>query len=390
MDVLIVLVVLGIGIAFLVSRSQRRENRRELESVQAVKTVAEEDVTRLGEDVALLDTETAGRQLDDGTRQDYRRALDAYDAAKAALDRVRRPEDVKAVTEILEDGRYAVACVQARLAGRPGALLLPGGGWLLLFFLVPLLVMVAYSVMPRGTYGGVEPGLTLEHYRRFFDPLYLGILRRTVILSALCTAFCLLLGYPVAYAIARSGRWKNLLLILVILPFWTSFLVRTFAMIFLLRDTGAINQLLLGLGVIGEPLPMLYTPGAVLLGMIAGHVPFMVLPIYASLEKLDPALDEAAEVLGARGWRRFWRVTWPMTVPGVVAGSLLVFIPALGSFLTPDLLGGAKVMLIGNLVQNQFTTARHWPFGAALSFLLMGIVLLGMLARLRWVREEPR
>lgn len=282
----------------------------------------------------------------------------------------------------------------AALTRRPTLLaalqLAPATAWLVVFFAIPLGIMATYAFRPRHVLGGVYSGWTLDAVARLADPLYLDILRRSVVLAAVATLLSLLLAYPLALVIARASRWRALLLFLVVLPFWTSFLVRTYAMIFLLRDTGAINQLLLGLGVIGEPLPMLYTPGAVLLGMIAGHVPFMVLPIYASLEKLDPALDEAAEVLGARGWRRFWRVTWPMTLPGVVAGSLLVFIPALGSFLTPDLLGGAKVMLIGNLVQNQFTTARHWPFGAALSFLLMGIVLLGMLARLRWVREEPR
>ena len=163
-----------------------------------------------------------------------------------------------------------------------------------------------------------------------------------------------------------------------------SFLVRTYATIFLIRDTGLINQLLQFVGVVREPLRMLYTPGAVLFGLVTGFVPFMVLPIYASLEKLDPALLEVAEALGAPEWRRFVRVTWPLSLPGVAAGSLLVFVPALGSFLTSDLLGGAKVELIGNLVQNQFTSARNWPFGSALSFLLLLGVMLGMLARLMW------
>lgn len=286
-------------------------------------------------------------------------------------------------------GRGAFRRRLARLAGRPGALLLPGGGWLVLFFLVPLLVMVAYSVMPRGTYGGVEPGFTLEHYRRFFDPLYLGILRRTVILSALCTAFCLVLGYPVAYAIARSGRWKNLLLILVVLPFWTSFLVRTFAMIFLLRDTGLVNTVLLRVGVIAEPLVLLYTPFAVLAGLVYTFLPFMILPIYASLERQDPALLEAGALLGAGPVARFVRITLPLSMPGVVAGCLLVFIPALGSFIPSDLLGGAKQMLIGNLVQNQFTAARHWPFGSAASLVVMAVVLAGVLLYLRSRDRAP-
>lgn len=270
---------------------------------------------------------------------------------------------------------------------RPGAqawsLLGPGTLWLGLFFFGPILIMFAFSLMPRGIYGGVEPGFTLEHYRRFLDPLYLEILLRTFWAGLVCTVICLFMGYPMAYTIARSGRWKNFLLFLVVLPFWTSFLVRTYAMIFLLRDTGLINSILMHWGVITEPLPMLYTQGAVMAGLVYGFLPFMVLPVYASLEKLDLSLLEAAEVLGARPAARFFRVTLPLTLPGVVAGSLLVFIPALGSFLTPDLLGGAKTIMIGNLVQNQFSAARNWPFGSAASFILMAVVLLALLAYLK-------
>ena len=277
----------------------------------------------------------------------------------------------------------ALAWLYRRPEARAWSLLLPGTLWLVAFFLVPILIMLAYSMMPRGIYGGVERGFTLEHYRRFFDPLYLDILRRTFVWSVACTAICLLLGYPVAYIIARGGRWKNLLLFLVVLPFWTSFLVRTFAMIFLMRDTGLINNWLLKLGVIGEPITMLYTPFAVMVGLVYGFLPFMILPIYASLEKLDLSLLEAAEVLGARPFARFRRVTLPLSMPGLVAGCLLVFIPALGSFLTSDLLGGAKQMMIGNLVQNQFSAARNWPFGSAASFIVMALVLVAVMVYLR-------
>jgi spermidine/putrescine transport system permease protein len=270
---------------------------------------------------------------------------------------------------------------------RAWSLLAPGALWLLVFFLVPILIMFVYSMMPRGIYGGVESGFTLEHYRRFFDPLYLDILRRTLLWSVACTIICLLLGYPVAYAIARGGRWKSLLLFLVILPFWTSFLVRTFAMIFLMRDTGLINSWLLRLGLIEEPITMLYTPFAVLVGLVYGFLPFMILPIYASLERLDLSLLEAAEVLGARPGARFRRITLPLSMPGVVAGCLLVFIPALGSFLTADLLGGAKQLMIGNLVQNQFSAARNWPFGSAASFIVMALVLVAVMLYLR-VRDR--
>jgi spermidine/putrescine transport system permease protein len=272
---------------------------------------------------------------------------------------------------------------------RAWSLLAPGGIWLLVFFLVPILIMLVYSMMPRGIYGGVEPGFTLEHYRRFFDPLYLDILRRTFEWSLACTIICLLLGYPVAYTIARGGRWRSLLLFLVVLPFWTSFLVRTFAMIFLMRDTGLINSWLLRLGLIEDPITMLYTPFAVMVGLVYGFLPFMILPIYASLEKLDLSLLEAAEVLGARPGARFRRITLPLSMPGVVAGCLLVFIPALGSFLTADLLGGAKQLMIGNLVQNQFSAARNWPFGSAASFIVMALVLVAVLLYLRVKGPAP-
>jgi spermidine/putrescine transport system permease protein len=284
--------------------------------------------------------------------------------------------------------RRLLAWLGRHPSARGWTLVTPAGLWLTLFFVVPLLAMTAYSLMPRGTYGGVEPGFTVEHYRRFFDPLYLAIFRRTLVVSVVCTATCLLLGYPVAYLVARSRRWRNLLLFLVVLPFWTSFLVRTFAMIFLLRDTGLVNSLLLKAGLIQDPITLLYTPFAVMAGLVYSFLPFMILPIYASLERLDPSLLEAASVLGARPAARFWRVTFPLSLPGVIAGCLLVFIPALGSFLPSDLLGGAKQMLIGNLIQNQFTAARNWPFGSAASLVVMITVLAGVLAYLR-TRDRP-
>jgi spermidine/putrescine transport system permease protein len=282
-----------------------------------------------------------------------------------------------------------LAWLYRRPEARAWSLLAPGGFWLVVFFLIPILIMFVYSLMPRGIYGGVERGFTLEHYARFFDPLYLEVLQRTFVWSIACTVICLVLGYPVAYVIVRSGRWRNLLLFLVVLPFWTSFLVRTFAMIFLMRDTGLINNWLLKLGMVDEPLTILYTPFAVMTGLVYGFLPFMILPIYASLEKLDLSLLEAAEVLGARPRARFRRVTWPLSMPGVVAGCLLVFIPALGSFLTADLLGGAKEMMIGNLVQNQFSSARNWPFGSAASFIVMALVLAAVILYLRVKDQGP-
>ena len=286
--------------------------------------------------------------------------------------------------------RRMLALVARRPALGAWGLLLPGGVWLLVFFALPMMLMLGVSLMPRGTYGGVEPGFTLEHYRRFLDPVYLQVLWRTVLWAAITTALCLLVGYPLAWAIAASRTRRAFLLFLVVLPFWTSFLVRTFAMIFLLRDTGLINSVLLGLGVIEQPVALLYTPFAVLTGLVYGFLPLMVLPIYASLEKLDPAMLEAAEILGARPVARFVRVALPLSLPGVIAGILLVFVPSMGSFLTADLLGGAKQVMIGNLVQNQFTSARNWPFGAAASFAVMAVVLAAVWLSLRIRdREDP-
>jgi spermidine/putrescine transport system permease protein len=283
----------------------------------------------------------------------------------------------------------ALAWLHRHPTVRAWSLLGPGLLWLVLFFLVPLLIMAVYSLMQPGIYGGVRPGFTLEHYRRFFDPLYLDILRRTLIWSLLATAICLLLGYPVAYVVARARRWRSVLLFLVVLPFWTSFLVRTFAMIFLLRDTGLVNTMLLRLGIIDAPLTLLYTPFSVMAGLVYGFLPFMILPIYASLEKLDPTLLEAAETLGATPVARFLQVTLPLSLPGVIAGCFLVFIPALGSFLTSDLLGGAKQLMIGNLIQNQFSAARNWPFGSAASFVVTAVALIAVVGYLRVREGEP-
>jgi len=265
--------------------------------------------------------------------------------------------------------------------------LLPAWLWLVLLFLAPLAIVCAYSLLVRGTYGGVEPPWTWESYRRLIDPLYGAILLRSIALSAAATAICLVMGFPLALFIARATRRKSLYLHLVILPFWTSFLVRTYAWMFLLRDTGLVNTALTGLGVLREPLPLLYNDGAVLLGLVYGFLPFMVLPLYATLERMDPALLEAAADLGARPWATFFRVIVPLAKPGIWAGTVLVFIPCLGAYLTPDLLGGGKSVMVGNLVQNQFTNARDWPFGSAISLILMLFTLAALAV---FYRRAPR
>jgi spermidine/putrescine transport system permease protein len=254
--------------------------------------------------------------------------------------------------------------------------LLPAWLWLAALFAAPLAIVLGYSLLSRGVYGGVEPPWTSESYARLLDPLYLGILLRSFVMALAATLLCLVFAFPAALFISRAPRHKNLYLQLVILPFWTSFLVRTYAWLFLLRDTGLINTALQAVRLTHHPLPLLYNYGAVLLGLVYGYLPFMVLPIYATLERLDPTLIEAAGDLGARPLSTVFRVVLPLAKPGILAGSILVFIPCLGAYLTPDLLGGGRTVLVGNLVQNQFTTARDWPFGSAVSILLMALMTL--------------
>ena len=246
---------------------------------------------------------------------------------------------------------------------------------MLLLFLAPLVIICAYSLETRGPYGGISLPWTFESYQRLVDPIYLAILWRSFWIAALSTILCLLLGFPLALFISRSQNRKNLYLSLVILPFWTSFLVRTYAWMFLLRDTGLINTLLEKIGVIHHPLPLLYNDGAVILGLVYSYLPFVVLPLYATLERLDPSLLEAAADLGAKPFATLTRVVLPLTASGIRAAAILTFIPCLGAYLTPDLLGGGKSVMIGNLIQNQFSTARDWPFGAAISLALMAIVM---------------
>jgi spermidine/putrescine transport system permease protein len=257
--------------------------------------------------------------------------------------------------------------------------------WIGLFFLIPLVLMGVYSFLERGLYGGVIWTFTWENYTRFIDPLYLKILLRSFRISLLTTLILLIIGYPMAYRIARATkRWRTILIFLVILPFWTSDLIRSYAWMLILRDTGLINNLLIYLHIIDEPLRLLYTDGAILLGLSYVYLPFMVLPLYASLEKIDPFLLDAADDLGAGPVARFLKVTMPLSRPGILAGSLLVFIPSIGAFVVPDLLGGAKVMMIGNLIQLQFGPSRNWPFGSSASFILMAFVLAAVFAYLKF------
>jgi spermidine/putrescine transport system permease protein len=230
--------------------------------------------------------------------------------------------------------------------------------WLVGFFLLPLAYLLAVSFAHRSPYGTIDWTLGVSNYVRAFQPLYLEVYWRSFWMALVTTTSCALLGYPVAYTLALrvSKRWKTVLLMLVIIPFWTSFLIRTYAWMVILRSEGVINNLLLALHVIHEPLRLLYTPLAVMIGLVYGELPFMILPLYAVLQKL--------------------RVTLPLSAPGLVAGSILVFIASVGAFVTPDLLGGARTMMVGNLIQNQFAVARDHPFGSAVAFLLTFLVLV--------------
>jgi spermidine/putrescine transport system permease protein len=267
------------------------------------------------------------------------------------------------------------------------AFVLPSAILMAVTMLAPLAIIVVYSFLSRGAYGGVQLPWTLENFTRVWDPVYGFIILRSLWVAAVATALCLILGFPLALFIARSGPRKNFYLSLVILPFWTSFLIRTYAWMFILRDTGIVNSALQSLGFIRQPLPLLYNYGAVILGLVYGFLPFMVLPLYATLERLDPSLIEAAADLGARPWDTLVRVVLPLCAPGIRAGAILTFVPCLGTYLTSDLLGGSKTVLIGNVVQNQFTASRDWPFGAALSLALMAIAI-GLLLAVRRRGEE--
>jgi spermidine/putrescine transport system permease protein len=272
---------------------------------------------------------------------------------------------------------------------RAWLLLAPVLGWLGLFVVIPTAVLFVYSFCERDELGRVVFTFSWENYRRVFDPIYLTIFSRSIGYAAVTTAICLVVGYPVAYVIGRAGEaWRQRLLLLIMIPFWTSFLIRTYAWITILKQEGMLNGMLQAMALTPAPLELLYTPTAVLIGLVYAYLPFMILPIYGSVEKIDGALIDAAHDLGAGPWRVFSSVIIPLTLPGVAAGTLLVFVPAIAMFAITDLLGGARVPLIGNVIQNQFLQARDWPFGAALGMVFMGLFAVTYWLLLRWRGEE--
>ncbi len=281
-----------------------------------------------------------------------------------------------------------------RESRRLAALLAPGTLFLGIFFMGPLAVMVVFSFLEPGLYGGVEWNFYHWNYGRIlgwadteweeFDPVYAEIFFRSVRLALTNVVITLLICYPAALWVSGlPTRWRTFVVFIVTLPFFVSLVVRLFCWVLILRPSGFLNSTLLGLGFISEPIDIIYTETAVLIGMAYILLPFMFLPLYASIEKLDHSLVEASSDLGASPYQTFLRVTLPSTLPGIAAGAVLVFIPSLGNFIVPDLLGGAKVLMIGNLVEQQFLSARNWPFGSALSVMIMLVMLLLIIFYLR-------
>ena len=256
-------------------------------------------------------------------------------------------------------------------------MIFPVAFWLVVFVAIPLLYILTISFLQKGTYGDIEVLFNFENYKQVLDPLYLKVFSSSIIMATVTTMLCIFIGYPFAYFIARKSEFRRtLLMAMVILPFLTNSLIRTYGWSILLRTEGIINTLLIKLNIINEPLKLMYNDFGVILVMVYTLLPFMILPLYSSIEKLDKALLEASKDLGAKSIKTFLKITLPLTLPGIFAGTIMVFIPTLGYFFIPDLIGGSKSMLVGNLIKNQFMSARNWPLGSALSIVLIIFALI--------------
>ncbi len=271
-----------------------------------------------------------------------------------------------------------------------GPLVLPGILWLFLLFVLPLAIIFVVSLGTKDRFGGVVlDSPNLDNYATALSPTFLPTVWNSLRYAGLTTILCIAIGYPIAYWISRyGGRNKTLLLVLVMLPFWTSYLIRTYAWMIILRDNGVVNGALRAVGLIDDPLILLNTDLSVVLGMTYGFLPFAILPLFVSIDRLDDALVAAARDLYASGRAAFRHVTLPLTMPGIIAAAILTFIPAIGDYVTPDLLGGAQTTTIAKVIQTQFLSARDWPSGAALGFLLMLVTIGGTLLTLRILRRE--
>ncbi|MEQ8666537.1 MAG: ABC transporter permease [Rhodospirillales bacterium] len=258
----------------------------------------------------------------------------------------------------------------------------PGLGWLALFMVVPCGIIFVYSFFERGVYGGIDYIFTFENFERAADTIYLNILLTSARIAGLATFVAILLAYPAAYAISLVPQSRQpVYLFLIMLPFWSNYLIRTYAWIVMLNREGLINNALEGVGLISEPLPLLYNEFSIVTGLVYNYLPFVVLAIYASISRLNPEIREASEDLGASSLLTFVRVTLPLTLPGVAAGAVFVFVLSIGNFITPDLLGGGRLQMVGNLIYDQFLSARDWPFGSALSLILIGVMMMLLFAQ---------
>lgn len=285
-------------------------------------------------------------------------------------------------------------------------LISPGMLWILLFFNLPIIIVLFISFVERGRAGSIRipPVYTLDNYLQLFNAcasefsgpdcnpfLYLGIFGHSMRIALIVTFWCIVLGYPLSYFVSRQRPLlRDALMVLVIIPFWSNFLVRTYALKQVLATEGLVNSFLMGLGLVNQPLELMFNEFAVIVGLLYGYLPFAILPMYASIEKFDHSLMEAASDLGAPPWKAFLRVMLPMTLPGVVAALVLVFVPVVGAFITPDIMGGGKIEMIGTLINRQFGVSRNWPFGSAMSLILMLMVLIGVIAYFRSGSEETR
>ena len=267
---------------------------------------------------------------------------------------------------------------------RTGLLMMsPGLGWLAAFMVAPCLVIFVLAFFERGVYGGIDfDAPTLENFARATDRLYFTILIGSARIALIATAISIVISYPAAYAIARAPpRRQTALLVLVMLPFWSNYLIRTYAWMVLLNRQGVINETLGWLGLAHEPLDLLYNEFAVILGLVYNYCPFVILAIYSALQRLDASFAEASRDLGAGAWQTFFRITLPLTIPGVAAGGVFVFVLSIGNFITPDLLGGGRMQMVGNLIYDQFLIARDWPFGATLSLILIAVMMVLLFAQ---------
>lgn len=258
-------------------------------------------------------------------------------------------------------------------------LILPTWAWFVVFFVVPLgfMAVYAFAINDPDRFFTVRFGLYLDQFQRLLDPIYLRIFGDTLLLAFLGTAITLVIGYPFAYFLAtRPSRYKTLLFLMVIVPFWTSLLIRTYSWVLILNEQGFLSSFLQGIGLTSAPLDILYTTDAVLIGVVYDYLPLMVFPLYVAIERMDRSLVQASRDLGASSWESFRRVTLPLTMPGIITGCLLAFIPMMGEYVVPTILGGAKSFLVGSLVANEILTAVNWPFGAAISMALIVVMLV--------------